>query len=541
MKSTGQTILVCTFLAGLSVCAAPQVNVVTYHYDNARTGQNLAETELEPSNVNSDSFGKLFAQPVDGQIYGQPVELQNVAIPGKGTHNVVYVATENDSVYAFDADDNSGANASPLWHISFVDQSKGITPIPSADVGTKMIYPEIGITSTPVIDPGSSTIYVVAATKENGNYFQRFHALDVTTGAEKFGGPVVIQGSVPGSGWGSVNGMVSFDALRNNQRPALLLANNVVYIAWASHGLETVDPFHGWVIAYDKQNLKQVAAFATTPNGAQGGIWQSGDGLAADTNGNVFFMTGNGTFDAQNGGQDYGMSFVKAAANGVADYFTPFDEARLSKMDQDLGSGGAMLLPYQKDSTHPLLTIGAGKNGVLYLLDQTNLGKFHASGDQVVQTIQNAFDGHGLFSTPAYFDELLYFCAAGDVLRIFQMSQGMILPKPIATSTVGNFSFPGATPVISANANSNGIAWLLRYNPGSAQGHGFPATLFAFNSLNATRLYDSTQAGERDRPGDSIKFATPVVANGKVYFGTATELEVFGLLKKSVTRKVSSP
>jgi hypothetical protein len=475
----------------------------------------------------------LFSQPVDGQIYAQPVELQNVLVPGKGQHNVVYVATENDSVYAFDADSDTSNNGNPLWHDSFINRARGITPVPSSDVGTKMIYPQIGITSTPVIDTSSGTLYVVAATKENGAYLQRLHALDVTSGAEKFGGPVVIQAGVAGDGWGAINGKVYFDPLRNNQRAALLFANETVYIGWASYGLEDIHRYHGWAMAYDARTLHQLGAFCTTPNGKQGGIWQGGGGIAADADGDVFFLTGNGTFDANRGGLDYGMTYVKISPRvGVVDYFTPYNEASLSGMDMDFGSGGPLLLPDQSGVAHPFLAVGAGKSGVIYLVDRTNMGGFNRLRNQNLESLPNTLAGHGLVATPAYFAEKLYFGAANDVLRILQITNGLIVSTPIATSNV-DFPFPGATPVISANGSADGIVWMLQFNSnGGSQGYGGPGTLFAFNPVTAALLYSSDQAGRRDMPPSSIKFATPTVANGKVYFGTASELDVFGLLSQ---------
>jgi len=525
-----------------SIPVLSQVNVQTYHYDNFRDGANLQERILTPGNVNADSFGKLFTQPVDGQIYAQPLELQDVSIPGKGQHGVVYVATENDSVYAFDADSNSGDNSDPLWQVSFINPSKGITPIPAKDVGANSIYPQVGITSTPVIDAGSGTLYVVAATKENGKYFQRLHALDVATGAEKFGGPAVIQASVHGTGWGSKNGSVSFDALRENQRAALSLVNGVIYIGWASHGLETKDPYHGWVMGYDAATLNQTAIFNVTPNGAQGGVWQSGGGIAADLSGNIYFVSGNGTFDVDTNGTDYGMSFVKLdATNGlsVSDYFTPFNEALLSEYDQDFGSGGPLLFPDLATTVKPHFAVAAGKNSVIYLLNLAHMGEFNAHQNNVVETIENAFDGNPLMGTPAFWQQKLYFAAASDHLRIFQYRNGLIAQNPIATSDQV-FPAPGASPVISSNAGTDGILWVLAFNShGGGDGYGGPAVLLALNPTTADELYDSTEAGSRDTPGPSIKFATPVVANGKVYFGTATELDVFGLLPDPAKRRAA--
>ncbi len=521
-------LVVVSFLLAAGSSGVCQVSVATYHYDNLRTGRNTHETILTPLVVSQSTFGKLFSQSVDGQVYAEPLYLRNLIIPKKGVHNTLLVATEHDSVYAFDADNNLGANASPLWQVSFINPAKGITTIPSADTGTKMIYPEIGITGTPVINMATGTLYVVAATKENGIYFQRLHALDVTTGAEKFGGPVVIQASVLGTGSGSSHGMIAFDPLRENQRPALLLLNGVVYIAWASHGLEKQFSYHGWVIGYSASTLLQVAAFIDTPNGAQGGIWQSGGGLAADRLGHIFFMAGNGTFDANNSGSDYGMSYVKLATTAglsVADYFTPYDEATLSASDLDLGSGGSVLLPYQAGAAHPYLAIGAGKNGVIYLLDSTNMGHFNSSGNQqIVQSITNAFAGHALYSTPAYWQGQIYFWADNDVLRIFGMNNGLLMTSPIATSTVSLAS--GATPVVSSNGSSSAIVWAIQADKAATGG---AAVLHALDANTAVELYNSSQAGSRDVGGPAVKFTVPTVVNGKVYVGTGNQVDVYGL------------
>jgi hypothetical protein len=517
------------FVLGLAECALSQLNVTTYHYDNLRGGRNLNETTLTPSLVTMNTFGKLFSQPVDGQIYGQPLVLHNLQIPGKGVHSVVYVATENDSVYAFDANSNTGTNATPLWQVSFINPAKGITTVPSSDLGSTAITPQIGITGTPVIDPSNGTLYVVAATKENGHYVQRLHALDVATGAEKFGGPVIILPSVAGTGSNSVGGRLTFDPFRSNQRPGLLLLNGQIYISWASHGLEGEYAYHGWVVGFNETTLKITAAYCVTANGDQGGIWQSGDGLAADTLGNIYFMSGNGTFDANTGGTDYGMSYVKLATNGgvkLSDYFTPYNEAELSQEDFDLGSGGPLLLPYQTGAAIPNLAVGAGKDGTLFLLNRTNLGQFNPNGNTgAVEEITDAFSGHSLYSTPAYWGGNLYFWAANDVLRIFQVSNGLITATPIATSTVTLLS-PGATPVISSNQSSNGIVWALD----TSQKLTGPAVLHALDPLTAVELYNSSQAGTRDQAGFAVKFATPTVANGKVYVGTASEVDVYGLL-----------
>ncbi|HVI07394.1 MAG TPA: pyrrolo-quinoline quinone [Candidatus Binatia bacterium] len=514
---------------GFSVGHA-QVNVTTYHYDNARVGQNTHETALTTSLVNSTTFGKLFSQPVDGQIYAQPLVVYNLSIGGK-PHTVVFVATENDSVYAFDGNGNTGTDANPLWHVSFIDAAKGITTVPSSDLGTIAISPQIGITGTPVIDPNNDTLYVVAATKENGVYYQRLHALNVTTGAEQHGSPVVISAKVKGTGSGSFGGYISFDPFRSNQRPALLLLNGVVYISWASHGLEAKYIYHGWVIGYNETSLAQAGAFCITANGDQGGVWQSGNGLAADSLGNIFFISGNGTFDANKGGPDYGMSYVKLASSSmsVIDYFTPFNQATESAGDKDLGSGGMLLIPYQSSTTNHYLAVGAGKDGNMYLVNRNDMGKFNSKGNsQIVEEIPLAFGGHSVYSSPAFWNSNLYYWATQDYLRIFQLNNGLIGTTPIATSAF-TLASPGATPVISSNGTTNGIVWALD-SSGSNITPPAPAVLHALDAQTAAELYNSTQAGTRDTAGNAVRFTLPVVANGKVYLGTANELDVYGLL-----------
>lgn len=515
----------------LTLSVPAQVNLTTYHYDNARSGQNSHETTLTTSSVNVNSFGKLFSQPVDGQVYAEPLVIQNVQIAGKGQHTVVYVATENDSVFAFDGNSNTGSNSAPLWQVSFIDPAKGITTVPATDLGSNLITPQIGITGTPVIDPSNGTLYVVAATKENGAYYQRLHALDLASGAEKFGGPVVIAAKVKGTGSNSVDGYISFDPFRSNQRAALLLMNGAIFISWASHGLETEDPYHGWVLAYNETTLALEGSFCVTPNGDQGGIWQSGDGLAADSVGNVFFMVGNGTFDANKSGSDYGMSYVRLTAKGglrVADYFTPYNAVAESANDLDLGSGGALLLPYQTGAAAPYLAVGAGKDGNLYVVNRQDMGHFNSkSNSQIVQEIPLAFAGNGVYSTPAYWQGNLYYWAVFDYLRIFQVSGGLIVTPPIAMSSY-SLASPGATPVISSNGNTNGIVWALDTSKSLTNG---PAVLHALDALSAEELYNSNQAGTRDIPGNAVRFTVPSVADGKVYIGTATELDVYGLLQ----------
>ena len=365
-----------------AIALATPIQVLTYHNDVARTGRNTNETVLTLANVNTNNFGLLWTYPVDGYVYAQPLILTNVTVPGKGVHNVVYIATEHNSVYAFDADNNAGSNAAPLWQVSFINPAAGITSVSNSDAGCADLVPEIGITSTPVIDPVSGTIYVEANTKEVvtnvTNFVQRLHALDVTTGAEKFGGPVLVQASVPGTGDGSTQ--VVFNALTSFNRTGLLLNNGVVYFGCGSHCDNPV--FHGWLFGFNSQTLATSSIFLTTPNGSEAGIWAAGGGPAADTNGNIFTSTGNGTFSPTNG--NYGDSFLRLSTSNslaVADYFTPYNQVGLDESNKDIGSGGVVVLPDEVGSVaHPHLLVGAGKQGTIYLVDRDNMGHFNAAG-----------------------------------------------------------------------------------------------------------------------------------------------------------------
>ncbi len=508
--------------------ARAQVNVTTFHNDNARDGLNAAESILTPTNVTASLFGRLFLQPVDGYIYAQPLYVSAVQIAGVA-HNVVYVATEHDSVYAFDADGNTGANAAPLWHANFINPGAGITTVNSTiDLNCQDISPEVGITGTPVIDPTSNTLYVMANTKENGSFFQRLHALDLATGAEKFGGPVAIQASVPGTGDNSSGGHIAFDPRWGNQRPGLMLLNGLIYIAWASHC--DITPFHGWLMAYDAQSLRQVAVWSATPNGSDGGIWQSGAPPSADSSGNVYLGVGNGTFDLNTGGPDAGDSIVKFGPPGggslpLLDYFTPSDQATLSANDTDLGSGGVVLLPDQpQGSPHQHLLVEIGKEGSLYLVNRDSMGHFDAGGDrQIVEWLPQIFGG--LWGTTAFWNDTLYVGASNDALQAFSFNannSGLLSATPVSTSSE-TYYFPGTTPSISANGTTNGIVWTL-------EGDGTSAVLHAYDATNlANELYNSG-ADPSQTPGPPVKFAVPTVANGKVYAGTASQLAVYGAL-----------
>ena len=508
----------------------------THHNDNLRTGQNLGETVLTPTSVNATTFGKLATYPLDGVAYASPLYLANVNIPGQGFHNVVYVATEHDSVFAFDAD---GLSASALWRVSFTNVASGITTVPAADAqytgDSADIYPEIGITSTPVIDPGSGTLYVVAKTKEPSGYVQRLHALDITTGAEKFGGPVVIQATVAGTGEGAVSGQVSYDPLRENQRPALLLSNGVVYIAAASHGDN--DPYHGWVLGYNASTLQQVMVYNTTPNAGRGGIWQSGGGVAADSAGNLFFVTGNGDFDANTGGVDYGESFIKLSPGGIVlDYFTPYNASTLNQYDLDLGSSGLILLPDQPGVT-PRLVGNAGKGGTVYLVNRDNMGRYNTLNDnQIVQSLVGAFpnptlnSGLGNFSPPVYFNNYVYFSPVLAPVQAFQLSNGLLSATPTSVSSA-TFSYMGAALAISANASSNGILWAVERQTTWQNDPAATGVLHAYDATNlAHELYNSSQSGARDTLDFAAKYNIPLVANGKVFVANVSELVIYGLL-----------
>ena len=518
----------------LVVHAQTKPNVLTYHNDLARTGQYLNETVLTAANVNTNSFGKLFTYPVDGYFYAQPLYMAGVSIPGKGTHNVVFVATEHDSVYAFDADSNQGDNAAPLWHVSFIDPAAGITAMPLSDLGLNdFTVPEIGITGTPVIDPTTGSLFLVAKTKERNvgstSYFQRLHALDLGTGTEKFGGPVDIRASVPGTGPGSDGaGHVAFDPFYEFQRPGLLLQNGVVYIAFASAG--DVGPYHGWVIGYDAHTLQQIRAFNDTPDGYEAGIWMSGAAPAADAAGHIYCMTGNGKFDADAGGLDFGDSFLKLTPAGgvlvVTDYFTPYNQALLDANDGDLGSGAPLLLPDSAGSdAHPHLLIGCGKEGIIYLLDRDRMGHYNPTDNsQIVQSVNLAA---ATLSMPAYFNNWIYYLGINDVLKAFSISNGLMWSFPVSRSN-DRFGFPGATPSISANGTDDAIVWVIQAD---AYATGGPAVLRAYNATNlAEALFSSSDVGTRDRLGPAQKFAVPTIANGKVYVGTGFGLSVFGNL-----------
>src|SRR6266481_615137 len=452
--------------------------IATAQYDNARTGANLLETILTPQNVNVGQFGRIAFFPVDGDVYAQPLYVPKLEIPGRGSHNVVFIATEKDSVYAFDADATS---TEPLWQVSFVDAKKYISPVSNRDVFCPFIQPDIGITSTPVIDLSSKTLYALARTREaeNGKWVfrQKLHALDLVTGAEKLGGPITIRASFQGDKSLFSKGVTEFDPLRENQRAALLLVNNNVFITLASSC--DVGPYYGWVMSYDARTLKQTGVLNVSPGAKESGIWQADAGPAADGSGNVYLITGNGKFTAASGGRDYGDSVLKIALtpNGLAvrDYFTPADQEHLNDTDGDFGSGSPILLPDQP-APHSHLLLAAGKSAKLYELDRDNLGHFHAADDS--NAVQVVPAGAQSFGAPAYW---------------------------------------------------NGHVWIVSTKVWN--GPDQPAVLFAYDASNVSReLYNSTQNPTRDGAGYALRFTIPTIANGRVYVPAKRRIDVFGLL-----------
>jgi outer membrane protein assembly factor BamB len=502
-------------------------DVVTQHNDIARTGQNLHETILNTSNVNSSNFGKLFTFPVDGVIDAQPLYLSAVSIPGKGTHNVVYAVTENDTVYAFDGD-----LGTPLWHVSVLGQGES----PSDDHGCGQISPQIGITSTPVIDRSSGphgTIYLVATSKNNRQYFQRIHALDITNGEEEFGGPVAVQAKYPGSGDNSHGGYVVFDPGQYAERQGLLLLNGVIYTGWTSHCDNR--PYTGWIIGYSESTLTQTSVLNLTPNGSEGSIWQNGTGIASDGK-SLFFLDANGSFDAnlnskgfpKNG--NYGNAFIKVSVTNqklhVGDYFNMYNTVQESDNDEDLGSGGALVLPPLKDAkgTSHYLAVGAGKDQNIYIVDRANMGKYNPNNNKAIyQQIHRVLVG-GEWASPAYFNGSLYFGSVGNNLLQFQFSNARLVTSPHSRSSA-SFTYPGTTPSISANGSSNGIVWAIEHTDPNDVLHAYNA------STLVKELYNSSQAGNnRDQFGTASHFGTPTIANGKVYVGTTSGVAVFGLM-----------
>ena len=516
-------------LIATSACALGQAtDVLTYHNDNGRTGQNLNEAILSAANVTNNHFGKLWVLNTDGRVDAQPLYAAGVVIPRKGAHNVVYVATEHDSVYAFDAD-----STNLFWQVSLL----GTGEVTSDDRGCNQVTPEIGITSTPVIDRQlgpNGTIFVVAMSKDgSGHYYQRLHALDLATGSNRVA-PVTVAATYPGTGENSVGTNVVFDPAQYKERCGLLLLGGVIYTAWASHC--DIQPYTGWIMGYDEHTLAQTSVLNITPNGSEAAIWMAGAGLAADTSSNIYFLAGNGTFDTTlvngfpNRG-DYGNAFMKLSTVrnqlAVADYFDMSNTVSESDGDVDLGSGGALVLPDMVDGLGDTrqLAVGAGKDGNLYLVDRSNLGKFSPNNNNgIYQEMAGVLPG-GVWAMPAYFNGALYYGSVGNNLQAFPFQSARLGSR--SSRTAASFAYPGTTPGISANGTSNGIVW--------ATENTTPAVLHAYAATNlATELYNSTQAaGGRDNFGTGNKFITPTIASARVYVGTTTGVGVLGLLDSS--------
>jgi hypothetical protein len=540
----------------VAVPASGQTPVLTQHNDNARTGQNTSETILNTSNVNVNQFGKLFAMASDGQVYAQPLYVPGVTINGE-VHNVIILATENDSVYAYDAD-SSGA---PLWKASMVDAAHGAGTGEMALNSATTTFctdtqPKVGITSTPVIDPTLKTVYVEAKSTDGTNYFHRLHALDLLTGNEKTPGPVVIAATVSGTGDGSLNGQLAFNNLNQLNRPGLLLMNGTIYIAYASHC--DFGSYHGWLFAYDAATFAQKSVYVTTPNGGLGGFWMSGAGVAADALGNIFIASGNGTFDTTNvPAGETGDTILKlgTANQGLTllDYFTPYNQLLLENTDSDLGSGGVLLLPDQP-GPFPHILVEAGKEGNLYVInrDQMTTNNSHycpapscTSDPEIIEeTGRNGVGiGVGMFNLGAYWNNTLYFWGVQDVLKSIPITNGLPDFKHITVSTP-ELRFPGAGLSVSSNGTTPGsaIVWAIDGTQWGAPGPGpGPAVLYAYDATNIlTMLYSSAQNATRDSAGNAVKFVVPTVAKGKVYVGTSTEVDVYGLVGTNPLPQISS-
>jgi hypothetical protein len=509
-----------------------QVAVTTYHNDNYRSGANTNETTLTTANVNAQSFGKLLALPVTGAVYAQPLYVPGVNINGT-SHNLVFVATEHDQVYAFDA--NSGAQ---LWHATFIGafSFRSILPVSSSDVHCSDLKPEIGITGTPVIDPVTNTMYLVAKTKQvdrlsaTPSFFQTLHALDITTGRDKVA-PLRIAARVRGTGQGSSGGYLTFDPLWQAQRPGLLLQGGQVFVSWGSHC--DLSNFHGWLMSFDEATLAPTGVYVSTADGIGGSFWASGSGPAADSGGSIYFATGNGDFNGNSGGNDFGDSILRLIWSGtgnsitLGDYFTPWDEATLGEDDGDVGSGGVLLLPDQPGTNHPHLLVDAGKEGTIDLVDRDNMGQWQQGNDsQIVQTLP--FIIGGVWGAPAFWNNNVYFGGTADNLKAFAFDP---VAQQLSTSLTSEspewFVYPGPSPSVSSSGTSNGIVWIVESDT-CCTGN---AVLRAYDAGNlATELYNSQQNPGRDQAGLAVKFPVATIADGMVLVGAVNEVDIYGLL-----------
>ncbi|MDQ2868555.1 MAG: pyrrolo-quinoline quinone [Verrucomicrobiota bacterium] len=520
------------------------VDVVTWHGDAARTGLNANEKFLTTSNVNASSFGKLFNITVDGKVDVQPLYLSFLNIQG-ALHNVVIIATEHDSIYAADAD-----TGTIYWQKTMLPTGE----VPSDDRGCSQVTPEIGITGTPAIDRNqgtNGTIYLIAMSKDgSGVYHQRLHALDLTTGVD-LQTPVEVVASYPGTGDNSSGGTVFFDSKQYKARPGLVDYNGNIYTYWGSHC--DFRPYTGWIISYDKNTLAQTSVLDLAPNGNDNSLWNSGAAPALDPSGNQYQLVANGSFETTldgNGfpsGQDFGNCYIKLSSMlpiKVTDYWTMFNTVSESDGDQDLGSGGAMVLPDMTDAGGHIrhLTVGAGKDTHIYLADRDNMGKFNSASNSTLYQDLGAGVIQRCFSSPAYFNGHVYFGGVTDNVKEFTFTNARLSATPTSKSAV-TFPYPGTTPTISANGTGNAIVWCM-YN-------GTTAALYAYDATNlASRLYTSNDAsGSRDNFGAGNKFIVPTVANGKVFAATTNSVAVFGLLNppqpvsvraKSIARNGSS-
>ena len=509
-----------------SVGVTDLAGVETWRYDNTHSGVNSQEYALNSQNVVSSRFGKLFSCPVDGWVFAQPLWMANVQISGE-RHNVVFIATQNDSLYAFDGDDPGCKAVWSSQKVNLIPSDEKIAPSADLERDSFALGPFAGITGTPVIDPSSQTIYLVALTesKTTGSIIQRLHAIDITTGRERPNSPVVIGASVKGTGYDNTNGIISFAAKMQKQRAALFLLNGVVYVCWGSY--YDTDPYHGWVIGYSASTLTQVSVFNDTIDGGRGGIWMSGASPAADSQGNIYLLSGNGDFNANNaGGRNYGDTFLKLSTSGglsVSDWFTPFNQKKLAEQDLDLGSTGAVILPDQVQGPFPHLVLACDKSGTLYLLNRDHFGHYNSSNNsQIVQSF--IVDKNEVFSTPLFWQNALYVAADSGPVKAFRFSTvtDQFETSPFSASSQ-SYVYPGATPVLSAAGTRNAILWAI--DPAT------PGVLHAYDPLNLnTEFWNSSQAAnKRDQAGAGLKFTVPTVANGKVYVGTQIELDVYGL------------
>ncbi len=509
------------------------VAVPTYHYDNQRSGIQSKETTLTPANVNATSFGKQFTLPVDGQVFAQPLVATNVIMSDGKAHDLVLIATEHDTVYAFDAD---VASTQPFWSKSLLQT--GETTVPFTDTGSKDIQPEIGITSTPVFDPNQNILYVVSKSKlvQNGKttYFQRLHALKVETGVEALNGPTVISASIPGSAPDAVNGQVPFNALKSLQRSALALIDGNVWVAFASHGDN--QPYHGWLLAYSAADVsQQTYVFNDTPNGSEGGIWMGSNGPSSDGNGNIFLASGNGSFDSTQ--SNYSSSSLKLTTGPnksvrVADFFSPYNQQLMSAYDNDFGVMGSVLLPDQPGPV-PHLLVTADKSAFIYLINRDSMGSYDATTNHVIQTVK--LDPNSTHQNALFFNNALYLSGDSSPMYVYPFNpttqQFQITPSSATpeTFTCNGCWVGGSAPTISANGTSNAILWTVDATQFGVPG---PGVLCAYDPADLTHeLYSSTQAaGNRDLAVNANKFVTPVVANGHVYVSGNGAVDVYGLL-----------